>query len=254
LRTVESRDDIVQEMREKGFCLVEPRGLGAAFGVSPFDLHALDTSWNDLPRDAYLKDGGKYRSRRHSSYVQALQSNSPTEALTIVPHRAHWQPVDYNALHGGIERWFEPVASLVNAAPCWNTLLIALGQVFAEVRTESKQAPMRWFIEVHQFRIDTAEGIGRPTPEGAHRDGVDFVAVILVNRRGIKGGETRVFDADGPSGVRFTLTEPWSVLLLDDARVIHESTPIQPDGVSPEGGARDTLVLTYRANGFQDPV
>jgi hypothetical protein len=27
-------------------------------------------------------------------------------------------------------------------------------------------------IEAHQFRIDTAEGIGRPTPEGAHRDGV----------------------------------------------------------------------------------
>jgi hypothetical protein len=44
------------------------------------------------------------------------------------------------------------------------------------------------------------------------------------------------------------LTEPWSVLLLDDERVIHESTPIQPlDGA----GHRDTLVLTYRAGGFQ---
>ena len=31
------------------------------------------------------------------------------------------------------------------------------------------------------YRIDTAGGIGRPTPEGAHRDGVDFVAVVLVN-------------------------------------------------------------------------
>ena len=41
--------------------------------------------------------------------------------------------------------------------------------------------------------------------------------------QGIKGGETRVFEADGPDGQRFTLTEPWSLLLLDDARVIHES-------------------------------
>ena len=72
--------------------------------------------------------------------------------------------------------------------------------------------------------------------------------MFLVAREGIKGGETRVFAADGPAGQRFTLTEPWSVLLLDDARVIHETTPIQPvDGA----GHRDTLVITVRAEGFQ---
>jgi hypothetical protein len=37
-------------------------------------------------------------------------------------------------------------------------------------------------MEAHQFRIDTTDGIGRPTPEGAHRDGVDLVAVFLVGR------------------------------------------------------------------------
>ena len=86
----------------------------------------------------------------------------------------------------------------------------------------------RWYIEAHQFRIDTAEGIGRPTPEGAHRDGVDYVAVILVDRGNVRGGETRVFEAQGIAGVRFTMLEPWTTLLLDDARVIHETTPIQP--------------------------
>jgi len=73
---------------------------------------------------------------------------------------------------------------------------------------------------------------------------------VLVDRHGVRGGETRVFEAEGPHGVRFTLDEPWSALLLDDPRVIHESTPIQPDGAQ---GWRDTLVLTYRAGGFQDP-
>jgi hypothetical protein len=77
---------------------------------------------------------------------------------------------------------------------------------------------------------------------------VDLVAVFLVDREGIKGGETRVFEASGPAGQRFTLTEPWSVLLLDDERVIHESTPIQP---LAGAGHRDTLVLTYRAGAFQ---
>jgi hypothetical protein len=103
-------------------------------------------------------------------------------------------------------------------------------------------------VEAHQFRIDTAEGIGRPTPEGAHRDGVDFVAVLLISRHHIKGGETRIFEADGPNGKRFTMLEPWTLLLMDDAAVIHESTPIQPTG--PDGH-RDTLVLTWRAHGFQ---
>ncbi len=55
----------------------------------------------------------------------------------------------------------------------------------------------------------------------------------------------------GPQGLRFTLLEPWTTLVLDDARVIHESTPIQP----LEGyGHRDTLVITYRAGSFQGPA
>ena len=111
-------------------------------------------------------------------------------------------------------------------------------------------APDLWFIEAHQFRIDTANGIGRPTPEGAHRDGVDYVAVILVHREHVRGGETRVFQVDSPLGVRFTLTEPWSALLLDDTRVVHETTPIQPAG---RNGWRDTLVITYRRGSFQEP-
>ena len=111
----------------------------------------------------------------------------------------------------------------------------------------------RWFVEAHVFRIDTEGGIGRPTPEGAHRDGVDLVVVMLMARHNIKGGETRVFDARGPQGLRFTLTEPGSVLLLDDARMIHESTPVQPlDAAAP--GWRDTLVLTFRRHEFQGPT
>ena len=242
MQTVETRDAIVQEMKARGFCLVLPQHIATCFAVADTAMLPLAPTWNDLPRDAYLKDGGKYRSRRHSSFVQTMA----TGELTQVAHRAHWQPVDYNALHGGIERTFEPIAPSVCDDAAWRGLLSGLGSTFAALNAQP-----RWFIEAHQFRIDTAEGIGRPTPEGAHRDGVDFVAVILVNRRGVKGGETRVFDAHGTSGVRFTLTEPWSVLLLDDARVIHETTPIQPDG---PGGVRDTLVITYRSGAFQDPV
>ncbi|WP_038053154.1 2OG-Fe dioxygenase family protein [Thermomonas fusca] len=226
-------------LRQRGYVVLDASGVAALAGVEPAALQALALSWNDLRRDEYLKDGGRYRQRRHACFV------AEGDALRQVPHRMHWQPVEYNALHGGMERWFEPVAPATVAQPAWPALILALARACSRQRPEVA----RWHVEAHQFRIDTSDGLGRPTPEGAHRDGVDFVAVLLVAREAIKGGETRVFSANGPDGQRFTLDEPWSLLLMDDARVIHESTPIQP--VDGGDGHRDTLVLTYRAAGFQ---
>jgi len=230
--------ELAQALRDDGYVVASAETV-AELAHSPLSgLESLSQYWEGLPRDPYLKDGGRYRFRRHASYEMK------GDALSLVPHRAHWQSVDYNALHGGIERWFEPMQNQLISNPAWRSLLLGLGQLLNGLKPVST-----WFIEAHQFRIDTTDGIGRPTPEGAHRDGVDFVAVFLLNRDGIKGGETRIFDATGSAGLRFTLTQPWSVLLMNDERMIHESTPIQPLG---NYGYRDTLVLTFRSNGFQD--
>jgi hypothetical protein len=237
-----------QSLRQDGLSLLQPDELTATLKLDSAhwldDWTGLSGSWDRLAPDAHLKDGGRYRKRRHACFVQDLA----TGQLVQQAHRAHWQPTDYNALHGGFERWFEPIEPLVATAPAWTALLSSLGQLFAEV----KPVP-RWHIEAHQFRIDTAGGVGRPTPEGAHRDGVDFVVVMMVARQGVKGGETRVFDANGPHGVRFLMQQPLTALLLDDARVIHETTPILPAEGSAQSGFRDTLVVTYRATGFQAP-
>jgi hypothetical protein len=225
-------------MRERGYAVLPAGAVCELAGCKPEALMALNASWDSLAPDQYLKDGGHYRKRRHSSFVVE------GTGVSLAPHRAHWQPVEYNALHGGMQRWFEPVSDEVARSDAWLALLQWLASVASALK-----GPRTWFVEAHQFRIDTEGGIGRPTPEGAHRDGVDVVAVFLVARHDIKGGETRVFEADGPRGERFTLTEPWSLLLLDDERVIHESTPIQP--VQASGGWRDTLVVTLRSGGFQ---
>ncbi|GAA6120753.1 2OG-Fe dioxygenase family protein [Acidovorax sp. FG27] len=242
--------DIAPQLRDLGHVVLRPQGVMAWSGTTAGELQALAASWADLPPDEFLKDGGRYRRRRHASFVAepAASRGDGGMQLRSVAHRAHWQPVEYNALHGGMERWFAPVADAVLQAPAWQRLLAALASL---AQCALATAPEPWFVEAHQFRIDTAGGIGRPTPEGAHRDGVDLVAVFLVAREGVKGGETRIFDAASPFGQRFTLTEPWSVLLLDDTRMIHETTPIQPVA---EGGWRDTLVVTCRRGGFQDAV
>ena len=237
-----------QSLRQDGLSLLQPHELTATLELDRTAWMAgwthLATSWNRLAPDAHLKDGGHYRKRRHACFIQDTASGE----LTRTAHRAHWQPVDYNALHGGFERWFDPIEADVAAAPAWTVLLASLGQLFAEVKPVA-----RWYVEAHQFRIDTAGGVGRPTPEGAHRDGVDFVVVMLVGRQSVKGGETRVFDAHGPHGMRFLMLQPMTTLLLDDARVIHETTPILPADNADQKGFRDTLVLTFRADGFQAP-
>jgi hypothetical protein len=232
-------DQLADTLRSRGFALLTAADVRAWLQTRSASLDALHESWDRLPPDGFLKDGGRYRRRRHSCFVV------DGEQVQQVPHRAHWQPLEYNALHGGMQRWFEPMEPAVVADPLWQRLLVTVGSAVSGLHG---QRP--WSVEAHPFRIDTTDGIGRPTPEGAHRDGVDLVAVFMLGRHGIKGGESRVFDANGPSGQRFTLTEPWSLLLLDDARVIHETTPIQPL-VPGELGWRDTLVLTYRRNGFQ---
>ena len=235
-----SPQTLLADMAAKGYALLAPVNVQRVTGCTVAEMEALLPAWDDLPPDEYLRDGGRYRYRRHASY------RCDAGALEDVPHRAHWQSLDYNALHGGMLRWFAPVLDATRAQPAWNRVITSIAGICDQVR-----GPHRWSVEAHQFRIDTSDGIGRPTPEGAHRDGVDFVAVFLLARHQIKGGETRVFEADGPNGLRFTLEAPWSLMLLDDPRVIHESTPIQPadEGVT---GHRDTLVLTYRAGGFQD--
>jgi hypothetical protein len=234
---------LAQRLRDAGWAVLPAAALAARSPGLSAATAGWAAWWEALPPDTHLRDGGRYRRRRHGSFTVTAGQVTP------VAHRAHWQPVEYNALHGGIERWFEPLPPALDADPAWAALLAAL----AGVADALHPGVVRWFGEAHLFRIDASEGIGRPTPEGAHRDGVDLVAVILVSRHGVKGGETRVFDAAGPQGVRFTLTEPWSALLLDDARVIHETTPIQPQ-VAGRPAHRDTLVVTLRRDGFQGPA
>ncbi|MDR2324336.1 MAG: 2OG-Fe dioxygenase family protein [Acidovorax sp.] len=230
------------QIRDHGFAVLQPSDVALWLGTTLAELHQMDADWSALPADEFLRDGGRYRYRRHSCFVVEQG------VLRQVAHRAHWQPVEYNALHGGMQRMFAPMQQATMALPVWQQLVEQLAALSSALFDHAAPVPGPCYVEAHQFRIDTANGIGRPTPEGAHRDGVDLVAVFLVNRAQIKGGETRVFEARGPAGQRFTLTEPWSLMLLDDARMIHESTPIQP---LQDGGVRDTLVVTCRRGGFQ---
>ena len=71
------------------------------------------------------------------------------------------------------------------------------------------------------------------------------VLVLLVGRRNIQSGVTTIHDLDGRTLGSFTLTQPLDAAVVDDRRVLHGVTPVEP--VDPETpGFRDVLVVTFR--------
>jgi hypothetical protein len=78
-----------------------------------------------------------------------------------------------------------------------------------------------------------------------HRDGVDFVLVLLVNRANIASGTTSIHAPDGRELGRFTLTAPLDAALVDDSRVAHGVTPV--NATDPAVPAyRDVLIVTFK--------
>ncbi len=244
-------DAAAERLARDGYAILPAAEVLSLLGevASPDARAALAATWNDLPRDAYLADGGRYRYRRHASHVIATPLD-PSTVLEDVPYRPHWQPKAYNRLHGGLLRHFAEIAPGTRTLPLYRALILCFGAVTAEADRLRGEHVARWHVESHQFRIDARSGEGRPTPEGAHRDGVDHVLLLMLGRRDIDGATTTIYDNTGHELTAFTLAEPWSAMLLDDRRVVHGTTPFRAVGPSPE---RDTLVVTYRQNGFLEP-
>jgi len=135
----------------------------------------------------------------------------------------------------------EPALAAVGDGPSLRTILGFCQRLFG-----SLMSSVRWHVEVHQFRIEARPDVkGLPTPEGLHRDGVDYVLVLLVNRQNIGSGTTTIHGLDRRLLGSFTLTEPCDAALVDDARVFHGVTPVEPVDLDLPA-YRDVLVVTFR--------
>jgi hypothetical protein len=233
-------EEMAARLAADGFAFVRAVGLRAALDAAALaDWAGFAASWDDLGIDAYMADGGRYRRRRHAAF------SASAGGIRRKPHQPHYQSRDYNALNGGIERWFEPVAEGVAGHPAMQALLGFCYRLFDGLTAEAAR-PASWHVEAHQFRIEAKPGeAGKPTPEGMHRDGVDWVLVLLVRRENIASGETTIADLQRRPLGSFTLTEPLDAALVDDARVFHGVTPVRP--LDPSRPAyRDVLVVTFR--------
>jgi hypothetical protein len=204
------------------------------------DWEAFADSWNDLALDTYLIDHGRYRRRRHAVFT--ARGSGVEKEITRERHQPHYQSKTYNKLQGGIERWFEPMTTVTGSGPCLHTILTFAHELFGTMAP----AVRKWRVEVHQFRIEASPGEpGQPTPEGVHRDGVDYVLVLMIRRINIAQGTTTIHTADGKLLGSFTLVEPFDAALVDDARVFHGVTAVEPIDAK-KAAHRDVLVVTFK--------
>ncbi|QBR70607.1 hypothetical protein CU048_04220 [Beijerinckiaceae bacterium] len=232
---------IAEQVRWAGFSFV-PAGQFRAL-LKPTALAewpSFAESWENLGVDTYMADGGRYRRRRFAAFAVS------SEGIVRKAHQPHYQSRDYNLLNGGIERWFEPVTEAIAIHPVTLGLLNAGRKIF-DALTPARDRPEAWHVELHQFRIEADAGqVGQPTPEGLHRDGVDWVLVVLVNRNNVERGVTSIYGLDHTHLGDFTLTDPMDAVFLQDSRVFHGVTAIRP--LDPQGVARrDVVVITFRS-------
>jgi len=83
---IDTTSPVAARLTDTGYAFLAPAEAAHLFDVNLAQLNELRDSWARLPRDTYLRDGGKYRSRRHSCFVQGFSPDN----LALVPHRAHW--------------------------------------------------------------------------------------------------------------------------------------------------------------------
>ena len=201
------------------------------------DWPAFVASWNELAPDSYLATSGRHRRRRHATF------SADADGIRREAHQPHYQSLAYNPLQGGMQRWFEPVLPAIGESASLRRILRFCHDCFGMLAPATR----RWHVEVHQFRIEArADEAGEPTPEGVHRDGVDYVLVLLIDRENIERGTTTIHAPDGRELGSFTLAHAFDAALVDDHRVFHGVTPVTP--LDPQKPAhRDVLVVTFRA-------
>lgn len=233
-------DNWVHQVEAAGFCFASGEHIHEWLQSQRPDALAdwaqFAASWNDMPLDRYMADGGRYRRRRYAT----LSAGETPDSIRMEPHQPHYQSLEYNALNGGVAREFEPILDEVVNGNTMTSILRFCHQIFNHL-----QPSPRWHIELHQFRIEAGNQLaGKPTPEGVHRDGVDFVLVMLVQRVNIASGTTTMHDLEQRTLDSFTLTAPLDTAIVNDHRCMHGVTPVEQ--IDPDQPAyRDVLVATF---------
>ncbi|MSQ56122.1 MAG: hypothetical protein EXR35_00970 [Limnohabitans sp.] len=115
------------------------------------------------------------------------------------------------------------------------------GEPFNKIEKETCD----WDIRVHPYRIRAdIINAGLTTPEGLHRDGVDYITIMIIDRFNVTGGEVIITDANENLLASHSLTESLEVLIANDRETMHSASPIKPI-VADNSPYRGVLITAY---------
>ncbi len=195
--------------------------------LSTGSVKALAGSFANLPRSSYLD--GDFRLRRYSHF------NYAAETLTVLPAKAFSQGQDLNKFQGDVARVYPAIeADIFNS------------QAFSEMFSKFKQMAAiedETPIEVHQMRILGKRGMAtEAAPEGVHQDGFDYLAVFVIDRQNISGGEICVHPNQDQAPIFKHAFDNGEFVVLNDKRFWHSAAALQ--AVNDELAYMDVFVLT----------
>ncbi len=204
-------------------------------------FQALQESFNRLPYDQFMneehmKEGKTFRVRRYGRY--ALAPMTEGGSLSLLPHAPYVPgPYDHNQYQGGKPRLFPPLEEVI----AHNPLLAELIHSFAS-RLPEPLSRMPLEIKVQQIRI-TAPGL--PTPDGKHKDGETYVAVIIMSRENVTGGEVQIYNKSGEQMIQSFTPLATDAYIIDDQEVMHYVVPLGEPVDSTKPGNRDIFILNF---------
>jgi hypothetical protein len=237
MNTITNTQDIRSRLATDNYALI----VGSEFSISPDLLEAQQqflADWPQLEPDVYLKKGSHFRFRRFN-YFHFCPEN---KTIKPFPPMVYYQSSKYNSYAGDVQRKFTPFTDTAKNNP----FLHALIQFnFQQLPLKADQLSGSWKVQAHQMRVVTNNHeTGKPTPEGMHRDEVDFVFIYMIKRNNITGGESIIHDNDGKLLYTYLLSEPLDAIVVWDPKVLHGAIPILPEN-SQQGGFRDVLLIGF---------
>ncbi|MEJ2041970.1 MAG: 2OG-Fe dioxygenase family protein [Reinekea sp.] len=233
--------DLADHLLHDHFIFISASEMRSHLKCSNEQIQKFIDEWEQLTLDRYMADGGTYRYRRYGQFDKA----SSSDELVLLPHQAYEQSKEVNYLNGDIARWFEPLtSSFVDSEVLQRTLLF-----LADLYDLTIGKPTDWNIRLHPYRIEaTSQQLGQPTPEGLHRDGVTFIASMMIQRQNVTGGVTTLTDNLRRPITTIELDNTFDIILANDARTLHDVSSIRPVN-QHETASRDVLVIAFTKKG-----
>ncbi len=203
---------------------------------------ALRGAWDNLEFDKYY--GGNedsFRQRRYTDFTF-----DPIAGTVELPrNKEYFQSKEQNSYVGGIKRKFGGVLPETYENQFFQELVRFS---FAQFPIPEQYANQAWTCQVHQIRITVGGGETTDiTPEGVHTDGYPFASVYLVEREGVNGAQSSVYEWDETELASLTFSDPLDSLYLVDREMKHYVTPMSAAGDAP--GRRGILAISFSLPG-----